>query len=148
MGDKLTQQEIGFVKDLIKTGNATQAVKNNFDTITTDGSAREKGSTLLTRPNIQNAIAEALPDDLLSRKHLQFLNSEREEIGIKALDMGYKVKGFYAPEKSINLNLNGDIIPTEELEELAQQLNDIARNNTRQSFPGDGTPAGTVDQQA
>lgn len=109
MGDKLTEQDIGFVKDLIKTGNATEAVKKNYPNITTDGSAREKGSRLLTKPNIQNAIAEALPDDLLSRKHLQFLNSEREEIGIKALDMGYKVKGSYAPDKQINLNIDAEI---------------------------------------
>lgn len=128
MGDRLTKQEIGFVKDLIRTGNATQAVKNNFDTITTDGSAREKGSTLLTKTHIQNAIAEALPDDLLAQKHLQFLNSEREEIGIKALDMSYKVKGHYAPEKSVNLNIEADVT-NPKAQELAKKYEEELKKN-------------------
>jgi hypothetical protein len=50
-------------------------------------------------------MAEHLPDDLLAKKHHEFLNSKREDIGVKALDMGYKLKGSYAPEKSQALNL-------------------------------------------
>ncbi len=47
----------------------------------------------------------------------------------KALDKAYKLKGSYAPDKSVNLNLNGDIQSTQELEQLADQLNGITRNN-------------------
>lgn len=53
-----------------------------------------------------------LPDEKLAEKHNEFLNSDRQEIGIKALDMGYKLKGSYAPEKSINLDVKTS---TEEL---------------------------------
>ena len=50
-----------------------------------------------------------LPDSLLAKKHNQFLNSEREEIGLKALDLSYRVKSKI-PKESLDLenvsNLN------------------------------------------
>ena len=64
---------------------------------------------------------------------------------LKATDQVFKVNGSYAPEKNINLNLNGEIIPNEELQSLAKQLNDIARNNTRTSVSSDGTISNVVD---
>ena len=55
------------------------------------------------------SIADAIPDELLIRKHLELLNStvgENEKIdvqGVKAgLDMAYKIKSTYAPEKTEN----------------------------------------------
>lgn len=54
----------------------------------------------------QELMETYLPDKELAQKHKQFLNSEKEEIGIKALDLGYKLKGSYAPDKSMNINLN------------------------------------------
>jgi hypothetical protein len=42
----------------------------------------------------------------------------------KAIDMGYKLKGSYAPEKSVNVNVNADIIPTERLKALADKIRD------------------------
>lgn len=47
-----------------------------------------------------------LGDKDLASKHKKFLNSKKEEIGVKALDMAYKVKGNYAPEKTTSLNFN------------------------------------------
>ena len=48
----------------------------------------------------QELVKEYLPDINLAKKHKQLLNSKKEEIGIKALDLGYKVKGSYAPTQS------------------------------------------------
>lgn len=144
--ERLTKKQRGFVKDYIETGNGQESALNNYDTEDLN-TARAIASENLTKPNIQNAIAEALPDELLSKKHLQFLNSKREEIGIKALDMGYKVKGLYAPEKLVSLNLNGDIIANEELQVLAKQLNEIARNNNRANIESDGTTSDTLDSE-
>ncbi len=56
-----------------------------------------------------------IPDKLLGEKHLLLLNKvdEKGEIDVQAvskgLDMGYKIKGAYAPEKSINLDIKADI---------------------------------------
>ena len=41
----------------------------------------------------QQLLEEYLPDEDLTKKHKEFLNSKKEEIGLKALDLGYKVKG-------------------------------------------------------
>lgn len=49
-----------------------------------------------------------LPDDRLAQKHEQLLEDEESNVQVKALDMAYKLKGSYAPEKSVNLNLNAD----------------------------------------
>lgn len=67
---------------------------------------------------------------------------------LKATDQVFKVTGAYAPEKSINLNLNGDGIPNAELELLAQQINDISRNNTRTNIGGHGAHSNALDQEA
>ena len=60
-----------------------------------------------------------LPDDKLAAKHQAFLDSEREEIGVKALDMAYKLKGSYAPEKTLNLNAHVDLTGNSKAQELA-----------------------------
>lgn len=44
---------------------------------------------------------EYLPEDLLARKHRQILESGNEQVVAKGLEMGYKLRGTYAPEKKI-----------------------------------------------
>ena len=83
--EELTKQEQDFVKEVAITGNATQAVKKVYKkNIKTDGSARTKGSELLTKPNIIQAVAEVkktiaeqLPDELLVKKHLSLLEQKQ-----------------------------------------------------------------------
>lgn len=58
------------------------------------------------------------------------------------LDMAYKLKGRYAPEKSINVNIeveSDDVIKT-----ITQELNEIHR---RASFSGDGRSPSVVGQE-
>lgn len=123
MAKALTKKRAGFVKDYKKTGNASLAVKNNFD-VTSDDSARSLGSQLLNDPKVKKAIGDLLPDDLLAEKHLALLNKidNEGEIDVmavsKGLDMAYKVKGHFAPEKSIQLNISLS-------EERKQELRDI-----------------------
>ena len=55
-------------------------------------------------------LEKYLPDNKLARKHQQLLNSERQEIAIKALDLGYKVKSKFPqepenPESSENIKV-------------------------------------------
>lgn len=105
----MSKKQKGFVKDFIETGNATQAALLNYDVkdgkVPKERVAESIGSENLSKPIIQSAIADALPDELLTRKHLALLNKvdENGEIDVQAvskgLDMGYKVKGSYAPEK-------------------------------------------------
>lgn len=136
--DQLTKKQQGFVKDYIETGNGTQAALNNYDT-EDDNTAAAIASENLTKPKIQIAIksiAEYIPDELLAQKHLALLNKTDEKgeidvVAVKAgLDMGYKVKGSYAPDKSVNLNVNTDISSTEDFQELAKRLNETTRSNS------------------
>lgn len=111
---KLSKKEKGFVKDYTETGSGVEAILNNYDTEDRKVAAVMASQKLAT-DKIQNAIAQRLPDELLATKHLALLNKidKEGEIDVQAvskgLDLAYKVKGTYAPEKSIALNVNANI---------------------------------------
>lgn len=151
MGTKLTRKEKGFVNDYIETGNGTKAALNNYEIESKDKEnvAAVIASENLRKPKIQKAIADRIPDDLLQEKHLALLNKEEVitknnvttgEIDViptgqidvqavsKGLDMAYKLKGAYAPEKHTNLNLNVELKP-EELDRLTKLLNESKTSN-------------------
>ena len=65
----LTLKQQGFVKDYLETGNASLAVRNNYNT-QDDATARAIGSENLTKHNIQRSIKEALEARGLSNDHL------------------------------------------------------------------------------
>lgn len=142
MSKKLTKKQSGFVKTYIQTGIATIAAKKNYN-VTTENSAAAVGSEVLSNPKVQAAIenyADSLPDTLLREKHLALLNRREvkrtfdhqtgEWIDIdtgqvdsfavsKGLDMAYKLKGSYAPEKSQSLHVNVDAkLANSEVEQL------------------------------
>ena len=129
MARTLTPKRKGFVKDYKKTGIGTVAVINNFD-VKDPKTAAVMASQLLEDPKIKAAIADSIPDDLLSEKHLALLNKVTEdgEIDVQAvskgLDLAYKIKGTYAPEEHINKNLNMNM--NTELDELIAQQTALA----------------------
>ena len=102
MARELTKKQEGFAKDYAKTGNATLAVKKNHN-VSNDNSAAAIGSRALRNVKVVEkikTIAEQIPDSLLVKKHLQLLNSKKDGQLVRAgLDMAYKIKGTYAPEK-------------------------------------------------
>jgi len=74
----------------------------------------------LRKPKIQEdikSIEEQIPDELLVEKHNALLKKidEKGQIDVQAvakgLDMAYKVKGSYAPDKNINININQEMSP-------------------------------------
>lgn len=127
MARKLTAKRRGFVKTYVQKGIASIAVKENYN-VTDNKIAAVIGSQLLGDPKIQEAIAkygDGLPDKLLLDKHLALLNKmevkrtfdhvtsewidietgQVETQGVsKGLELAYKVKGHFAPEKSMALN--------------------------------------------
>lgn len=64
---------------------------------------------------------EFLPDKDLAKQHRKFLYSGKEEIGVKALDLAYKVKGNYAPEKSVQVQVK-TILPDDKYYELKNKF--------------------------
>ena len=129
--DKLTKQDKKFIKIVAETGNQTLAVKEAYG-IKDDNYAGVKGNRLIRKDKIKKSIAsiaDSIPDDLLIEKHKALLNKEEVitknnmttgEIEViptgqidtqavaKGLDMAYKLKGSYAPTKSVGINLTKD----------------------------------------
>lgn len=133
MARRLTKKQRGFVKDYVKTGVGVTAALKNYDTTDYD-TAHAIATENLQKPSILKSIQEMLPDDLLAERHLELLNKREQrvvgeellEVGpdvqavSKGLDMAYKIKGNYAPEKSVNLNI--DAAPSDRIKELARKL--------------------------
>ena len=142
--NRLTKKERNYVKEYIKTGgDGTIAALRSYDVEKSKSpmnTAAAISSENLNKPHIVKAIQEMLPDDLLAERHLELLNKrevritringqeEKELIDspdtqavTRALDMAYKIKGSYAPEKRIiaNITLKTQELSDEELEELA-----------------------------
>lgn len=163
MKNKLTKKERGFVKDYALTENGTQSALKNYDT-DKQSVAAVIANENLSKPKIQQAIdivkkslAERIPDDLLEKAHLEGLAAtavrftpEGERMDVpdfstrhKYVDSGYKLKGAYAPEKSVNLNI--DVEATDNIKSLTERLNALHRGGSQ---PSDGAPADPVGDQA
>ena len=108
MARELTKKQKGFVKDYVATGNGVKSAQNNYKTKNYN-SAGAVACKELKKVKIQKAIlsiANQIPDSLLVKKHLALLNKtqgKKKEIDVLAvkagLEMAYKLKGIYAPEK-------------------------------------------------
>lgn len=115
---KLTKQEKSFVKIKALTGNGTKAAQEAFG-IKDRNYAGVKAHDLLSKPKIIDALAEALPDELLAQIHREGLfaskaiykevdgNHEKidEEpdyaVRHKYLDTAYKIKGKFIDKTEI-----------------------------------------------
>src|SRR4051794_31110861 len=50
-----------------------------------------------------------LPDDRVLATHAGLLNALDGNVAARAVDMAYKLKGSYAPEKSVSLEVKGNV---------------------------------------
>lgn len=149
--DELTKKQKGFVKDYLETGNGTQSALRNYNT-KDENTANQIAIENLRKPTIQNAIksiADSIPEELIIEKHLALLNKEEVvtknnmttgEVDViptgqidvqavsKGLDMVYKLKGSYAPDKAINLNIETKITDPRALE-LAREYEEKLKKN-------------------
>lgn len=127
MATRLTKKEKGFVKDYLETGNGTQAALANYDT-ESENTAAALASVNIRKPKIQRLIEEKLPDEELFQIHREglyatkpYFNDDGDKIAEDAdyairhryLDTAYKVKGSYAPEKHVNLNVDAELTERE-----------------------------------
>ena len=138
--DKLTKKQKVFVKEYVKTDNGTQSALKAYDT-KDYSTAGNIASDNLNKPKIiavLKTLAERIPDELLEKVHLEGLLAGKMvgetlepdyAVRHKYLDSGYKLKGSYAPDKSINLNIEAEItnpkareLANEFEEKLKQQL--------------------------
>lgn len=106
-------------------GNVSKAMR---DAGYTDATA--KTPQKLTESVAYLSIAEQIPDQLLIVTHLEGLEATDGDepdysVRHKYLDSAYKLKGSYAAEKHLNLNI--DVESTNRTEGLADRLNGLLR---------------------
>lgn len=70
-----------------------------------------------------------LPDDKTLQRHEEIIISGEDRDAVKGIDMHYKLKGYYAPEKHVNLNLDAN--STERTRELGNRLSGLFRRGNR-----------------
>jgi hypothetical protein len=70
--------------------------------------------------NFQDLLEEHLPDELLVERHHELVKSKDENIGLRAVEAGYKIKNKYEPEETIHTFRRFEEMSDEELQE---QLN-------------------------
>lgn len=144
--DKLSKKEEGFVKDYVKTGNGTRSALKNYDT-TSENVAGAIASENLRKPKIQKAIlsiAKEIPNSLLLEKHLALLKKQEvitknnvstgevevistgqiDPTAVKnGLDLAYKLKGLYSPDKIAFTDTKGNDLTKEQKDKLDELLN-------------------------
>lgn len=102
---RISKAQKGFVKDFVKTGNATEAAQRNYK-VKNRNVARSIGNENLTKPAILKeikSIAKEIPDALLVETHLDLLKAKEvqrfifptrikdDEIIDMVADAGFKV---------------------------------------------------------
>ena len=138
--EKLTPKQRKFVQEYIAGGatNAAEAVRHSYN-VTTNNCTNVLAYDLMHNEKIVKAlesIGDRIPDDLLVEKHLELLNvprvirkkragaiiEETEELDsqavAKGLDMAYKIKGTYAPEKNETLYRTEAHLSEQQIEQL------------------------------
>jgi phage terminase small subunit len=110
MSRELTKKQFGFVQTYAETGNATLAVKENYDLSdkNDDNTAAVMGNELLSLPKVKKALhAMGFNSDNAKRVVAEILNDETNEPKdrLKAAELTFKVGGDFAAEKHLNLNL-------------------------------------------
>lgn len=89
-------------------------------------------------------------DDGVYKQHLFLVNQHADlKSKAKGIDMFYKLKGSYAPDKSVNLNIDQQVMSDEDIKKLALELNNQLKNghNTGKSKSGNGSVAGAVGKK-
>ena len=136
-GDKLTLKQRKFVKEYIRTGNGSQAVKLAGYNVKSDLSANATASDNLSKPIIQRSIAKVLDqagltDDRLADDLDYIIDRAKDSDKItvadalRGLDMSFKLKDKYPAErkqietKNLTMTLKGT-----SLQELSEQLQEL-----------------------
>jgi hypothetical protein len=65
----------------------------------------------------QDLLDEHLPDDLLVTRHHDLVKSKDDNIGLRAVEAGYKIKNKYEPEETIHTFRKFEEMSDEELQE-------------------------------
>lgn len=113
------QQEKYYNNIICNTGNKTR-VQMALEAGYSPSTAEAPGRNIESKPAFQALLNERLPDKKLLATHEKLLDSPEENTVIRVLDMAYKLKGAYAAEKHLNVNVDHKSV-LDELEDDRQQ---------------------------
>jgi hypothetical protein len=112
----ITPEEMMWIENFIRTGSIKQASWAAYGkNINNDQHARNKGLLKLQKPMIQRALHEVLSegdfqdDKLLTKLSEVIYGSPNSSDILKGLDMAFKLKGAYAPERHIQASVTRDL---------------------------------------
>ena len=126
---RLSLKQKIFVKETVRTLNPTEAARIAYNA-KKDQTSRVIASENLAKPYLREAIEERLEeagitDDLLFSEHKKvIIQSKHLPSKNGAIDMAYKLKGSYAPDKKQVSNLNININDTEQVLKRLKDLKD------------------------
>lgn len=121
MASKLTKKQKEFAQTYIETGNRTQSALKVYDT-EDYMTAANIGSENLKKPKVI-AYLESKADRAAER--VVELSEQEEQLPV-ALGASKDIldrAGYKPTEKSLNLNMNIEVKPTERLKKIAEMLN-------------------------
>ena len=102
---KLTIKQRGFVEDVVKTKNPTEAVRRNYN-VKNDETARVIAHENMTKPNVVNALdialeANKLTDSIVTRIHKRNMTQKKDlRVSQTAVKDYYNIKGYGSKEHS------------------------------------------------
>jgi hypothetical protein len=129
--DCLTEKEQRFAIEKAKGKTQTQAALASYDCSSLD-SAKNIGSQLMRKPDIQTAISDLMEYHGLSRSYRigklkTHVDSPDGQLSLKALDQTWKLDGSYL-EEEVRAHLSYDLMSMElnqlevELEKVNQEM--------------------------
>lgn len=126
MEKKLKPKEKRFAEAYIQNGgNASGAARKALGTVDKNVSHVQGSRLLRSVTEKSNLLEKYLPEDHLFTRHREFLDDDKEKtVAAKALDMAYKLKGSYAPEKK-EISGQMEMIASDELIALADKLDEL-----------------------
>ncbi len=130
MARNLTKKQRKFVNEYASGTNGVQAALVSYDT-TDYGVANAIASENLQKPAIINELKElGFDSNNAKRVVAQILNDEEEDSQhrLNAADKVFKVNSDYAPDKTINLNIESAV--SDEVKELTEKLNELYRTKS------------------
>jgi hypothetical protein len=136
----LTVKQRRFVRAYVETGNGTEAALAAYDT-TDPSTAHAIATENLGKPTVQAAVGElldkgGLSDGKLAEIHARYLalhdsdDPQEKALALRALDMAYRLKGAYAPERH-RLESGPLGLPAEAINRLADVLREVRDSTLR-----------------
>lgn len=111
--EKLTKKQKDFIRYYLETGNGVKAALKAYNTndyMTAHAIASEN----LQKPTIKRFINEAMSqygfdDSYLFNLHRRLLEHDNSAVVARALDMAYRIKGYYIQGKLVASNQSRDL---------------------------------------